>query len=126
VTAAAAQPGGPGSGAALDGAAGVTGIAPLLSAAGVSVSFAVGSALAARVRQQQRLLRAVDGVDLDLARGEALALVGESGSGKSTLALALAGLRPVDQGEIRFDGRVLPTRRSRADQRRIQMVFQDP
>ena len=126
MTAAAGQPGGPGTGAALDGAAGVTGIAPLLSAAGVSVSFAVGSALAARVRQQQRLLRAVDGVDLDLARGEALALVGESGSGKSTLALALAGLRPVDQGEIRFDGRVLPARRSHADQRRIQMVFQDP
>jgi len=126
VTAAAGQPGGPGTGAALDGAAGVTGTGPLLSAAGVAVSFAVGSALAARVRQQQRLLRAVDGVDLALARGEALALVGESGSGKSTLALALAGLRSVDQGEIRFDGRVLPTRRSRADQRRIQMVFQDP
>ncbi|HUZ51085.1 MAG TPA: ABC transporter ATP-binding protein [Streptosporangiaceae bacterium] len=126
MTAAAGQPGGPETGTALDGAAGVSGTAPLLSASGVAVSFAVGSALAARIRHQQRLLRAVDGVDLDLARGEALALVGESGSGKSTLALALAGLRPVDHGEIRFDGRVLPARRSRADQRRIQMVFQDP
>jgi oligopeptide/dipeptide ABC transporter ATP-binding protein len=92
----------------------------------MSVTFAVGSPLAARIRHEQRLLRAVDGVDLDLGRGEALALVGESGSGKSTFALALAGLRPVNAGEIRFDGRTLPTRRSRADQRRIQMVFQDP
>jgi peptide/nickel transport system ATP-binding protein len=102
------------------------GSGPLLSARGVRVSFTVGSPLAARIRHEQRLLRAVDGVDLELGRGEALALVGESGSGKSTFALALAGLRPADSGEIRFDGRILPARRSRADQRRIQMVFQDP
>ncbi len=122
---AAGQPGGPETGAVLDGA-GIAGPGPLLSASGVEVSFAVGSALAARIRHQQRQLRAVDGVDLDLAAGAALALVGESGSGKSTLALALAGLHPVDQGTIRYNGRVLPARRSRADQRRIQMVFQDP
>ncbi len=119
-----------GSGAALpvspDAGGGAASAAPLLSARDMAVHFHVGSRLAARVRHEQRLLRAVDGVDLELARGEALALVGESGSGKSTLALALAGMRPVDAGEVRFDGRVLPTRRSRADQRRIQMVFQDP
>jgi oligopeptide/dipeptide ABC transporter ATP-binding protein len=78
------------------------------------------------MRHEESVLHAVDGVDLDLRRGESLALVGESGSGKSTLALALTGVRPVDQGEIRFDGRRLPARRSRADRRRIQMVFQDP
>ncbi len=99
---------------------------PLLSARGVFVSFPVGSPLAARLRHEQRLLRAVDGVDLELRRGEALALVGESGSGKSTFALALAGLRQADAGEIRFEDRTLPARRARADQRRIQMVFQDP
>jgi oligopeptide/dipeptide ABC transporter ATP-binding protein len=99
---------------------------PLLTASGVSVSFPVGSQLAARIRHEERLLRAVDGVDLEIRRGEALALVGESGSGKSTLAQALAGLLPADRGEIRFDGRPLPARRSRADRRRIQMVFQDP
>ena len=99
---------------------------PLLAARGVSVSFSVGSQLVARIRHEERLLRAVDGVDLEIGPGEALALVGESGSGKSTLALALAGLRPADRGEIRFDGRVLPANRSRADRRRIQMVFQDP
>ena len=108
--------------------AGATGAArrPLLSATGIEVSFAVGSQLAARIRHEQRMLHAVDGVDLDLSRGEALALVGESGSGKSTLALTLAGLRAADRGEIRYEGRRLPDRRSRADQRRIQMVFQDP
>jgi oligopeptide transport system ATP-binding protein len=99
---------------------------PLLTATGVSVWFPVGSPLAARIHHEERLLRAVDGVDLSIGRGQALALVGESGSGKSTLALALAGLRPVDRGEIRLDGKVLAGRRSRADQRRVQMVFQDP
>ena len=98
----------------------------VLSVKDMAVSFTVGSRLAARIKNEPRLLRAVDGVDLDIAKGEALALVGESGSGKSTFALSLAGLRPADRGEIRFDGRVLPARRSSADQRRIQMVFQDP
>ena len=100
--------------------------APLLSAKDVAVYFAVGSALTARIRHEQRFLHAVDGVDLELAGGEAMALVGESGSGKSTFALALAGMRAVDRGEIAYKGRKLPARRSRADQRRIQMVFQDP
>jgi len=99
---------------------------PLLSAQGVSVSFQVCSPLAARIRGQERLLRAVDGVDLEVRRGEALALVGESGSGKSTFAQALSGLIRLDGGQISFDGRVLPASRSRADRRRIQMVFQDP
>jgi oligopeptide/dipeptide ABC transporter ATP-binding protein len=92
----------------------------------VRVTFRTGDTLAARLRHQEHLLRAVDGVDLQVERGEALGLVGESGSGKSTLARALAGLQPVDGGEIRLDGRRLPARRSRADHRRIQMVFQDP
>src|ERR1700729_3957998 len=96
---------------------------PLLTAHDLAVSFPVGAQLTARIRHTERLLRAVDGVDLEVRRGEALALVGESGSGKSTLALALTGLSPIAGGEIRFDGRVLPARRKHADQRRIQMVF---
>ena len=61
---------------AADGVAGGAGT-QILVARGVSVSFAVGSKLAARVRHEERLLRAVDGVDLAVGRGEALALVGE-------------------------------------------------
>src|SRR6201995_2008130 len=99
----------------------------ILEAAGIEVSFSVGSPLAARLRHQQHLLHAVDGVDLTVRRGEALALVGESGSGKSTLARAIAGIQRVNRGQVRLDGKVLPARRrSRADQRRVQMVFQDP
>jgi oligopeptide/dipeptide ABC transporter ATP-binding protein len=99
---------------------------PLLDARDLAVSFSLGSALVARLRHQENVLHAVDGVDLSIQRGEALALVGESGSGKSTLARALSGLQRPDRGEIRLDGKLLPARRSRADQRKIQMVFQDP
>ena len=99
---------------------------PLLTASGLSVTFSVGSPLAARLRHEEHLLRAVDGVDLEIQRGEALAIVGESGSGKSTLARALTGIAPVSGGEMRFDDRKLATRRKNRDRRRIQMVFQDP
>jgi oligopeptide/dipeptide ABC transporter ATP-binding protein len=99
---------------------------PLLTATDISVGFPVASSIGARLRHEERMLRAVDGVDLTIERGEALALVGESGSGKSTLARALTGLVPLNGGEIRLGDRVLSGRRSRADQRRVQMVFQDP
>ena len=74
-------------------------------------------------------LRAVDGVDLDIARGETVGLVGESGCGKSTLGKALLGLAPVTAGAVRFDGVDLTTLGARARvpyRRRMQMIFQDP
>src|SRR6201992_4150221 len=99
---------------------------PLLVATGLAVHFPVFSKLMARLRHTERMLRAVDGVDLDVRRGEALALVGESGSGTSNLAPALTGLQSTDAGQIQLEGRVLPGHRARDDRRRIQMVFQDP
>jgi len=74
------------------------------------------------------VVRAVDGVDLALARGETLAIVGESGSGKSTLARAIMGIELAHRGSIRFEGRTVlasgPERR--ALYRHLQLIFQDP
>jgi oligopeptide transport system ATP-binding protein len=74
-------------------------------------------------------LKAVDGVDLDIAKGESLALVGESGCGKSTLGAAILGMQPRTSGSIVFDGNDLEngTAKKRAERSRdIQIVFQDP
>jgi oligopeptide/dipeptide ABC transporter ATP-binding protein len=74
-------------------------------------------------------IRAVDGVDLDIRRGEVLGLVGESGSGKTTLGKTILRLVPATSGKIFFDGRDITALRG-ADlgrlRRRAQMIFQDP
>ena len=74
-------------------------------------------------------LQALDGITLDLARGQTLGLVGESGCGKSTLARTLMMLERPDEGTVRFDG-VDPFSLRGADllkfRSRVQMVFQDP
>lgn len=69
---------------------------------------------------------ALDGVDVSLNRRGVLGVVGESGSGKSTLSRVLIGLEAADAGTVALDGKEVGARRSRADRRRIQMVFQDP
>jgi oligopeptide/dipeptide ABC transporter ATP-binding protein len=75
------------------------------------------------------IVRAVNGVSLELAVGETLGLVGESGCGKSTLGKAILKLVPLAGGAIMVDGvDIAPLRRRRlADMRRkVQMIFQDP
>ena len=76
-----------------------------------------------------RELRAVDGVDLTVERGQTLGLVGESGSGKSTLARCITRLYAISAGQLLFDGTDITTfghRRLRPFRRRAQMIFQDP
>lgn len=74
-------------------------------------------------------MRAVDGVNFDLHRGEILSVVGESGCGKSTLAMAIAGLERPTSGSIVFEGTDVTGMKSAAlmaFRRRIQVIFQDP
>jgi oligopeptide/dipeptide ABC transporter ATP-binding protein len=74
-------------------------------------------------------VRAVDGVDLEIRRGETLGLVGESGCGKSTLARLITALLPVTAGKIILDGQDITRlrgRRLRRVRRKMQMIFQDP
>jgi peptide/nickel transport system ATP-binding protein len=81
-------------------------------------------------RQPKQLLRAVDDVSLEIARGETFALVGESGSGKSTVARMVVGLLPPTSGEVTIDGVSMTGAAPAADRRRVrrrmQMIFQDP
>lgn len=79
--------------------------------------------------RNETFVHAVDDVDLQLQRGEVIALVGESGCGKSTLSLTLMGLEEATQGTIIFEG-VDITHASNEQRKefrqRIQMIFQDP
>ncbi len=75
------------------------------------------------------LVRAVDGVTLEIVAGETVGLVGESGCGKSTLARMMVGLEDPSEGSVAFEGRDLATL-SRAERkafhRNVQLIFQDP
>ena len=105
--------------------------APLISVRDAARWFDVSQPWLERVmaRKPRQMLRAVDGVSFDIARGETLALVGESGCGKSTVARMLVGLYGLTRGEIQFDGQPVERmqgRSGRALRRRLQMIFQDP
>jgi ABC-type oligopeptide transport system ATPase subunit len=81
------------------------------------------------VRRSLGQVRAVDGVNLDIRRGETVGLVGESGCGKSTLARLILALDRPDEGTVTINGTdvfALPRRDLRAFRRHMQIVLQDP
>ena len=99
---------------------------PILEVKDIHVSFAgrvgLGAGLAGR---KATVARAVDGVSLELRKGEILALAGESGCGKTTMARAIMGLERPQRGTILYKGE--PVQKDlRAYRRKVQMVFQDP
>ena len=106
--------------------------APLVKVAGLSRYFDVSAPWLNRVidGQPRLVLRAVDGLDFEINRGETLALVGESGCGKSTVARLVVGLYRPTAGSIVFDGVDMAGLGGRAEmapiRRRLQMIFQDP
>lgn len=78
---------------------------------------------------KKKFVKAVDGVDITLQKGEILSLVGESGSGKTTTGKAILQLLPIREGQIFFDGKALDiTNKAQisAFRRKAQMIFQDP
>jgi len=78
---------------------------------------------------KNKFVKAIDGIDFSLSKGETLGLVGESGSGKSTTAYTVVGIQDITEGEINFRGKDISFdsgKRSLNEKKEIQMVFQDP
>ncbi len=99
---------------------------PLLSVRGLKKWFPVSSGVLQRTIAQ---VRAVDGVDLDIMKGETLGLVGESGCGKSTLGRTIIRLLDPTAGTIRFKGEDIARKHGgalRSLRREMTMIFQDP
>jgi len=99
---------------------------PMVSVRGLKVWFPVSSGVLQRTVAH---VHAVDGVDLDIMKGETVGLVGESGCGKSTLGRTLIRLLEPTAGSIHFKGEDITKERGerlRARRREMAMIFQDP
>jgi oligopeptide/dipeptide ABC transporter ATP-binding protein len=104
---------------------------PLLEVKGLKKHFTIGRSILAKLlaRQQDLLVRAVDGVDLNIQEGETLGLVGESGCGKSTLGRSILNIFPPTAGDVSFRGEnVLAYNKNELlkFRRQAQIIFQNP
>jgi oligopeptide transport system ATP-binding protein len=102
-------------------------VAPLVEVRGLQMHFPIseGIVLSRKIGD----VKAVDGVDFSIARGETLGLVGESGCGKTTTGRCILRLEKPTAGQIMFDGAdvaQMPRRELIALRRRMQVIFQDP
>ena len=109
---------------------------PLVSISGLEKRFDLSGSLleqitfeGGRFRRKQEAVHAINGVDLEVQKGEALCVVGESGCGKSTVARTVMGLLSPSAGEIHYDGQRidnLERKDSLPYRRKMQMIFQNP
>ena len=104
---------------------------PVLAARDLARYFDVSPPLLNRVIEgvPRQTLKAVDGVNFEIARGETFSLVGESGCGKSTVARLVVGLYTPTRGDLHFEGRNiagLSRKQLVPIRRKMQMIFQDP
>lgn len=99
----------------------------ILRVRGLKKHFPITSGIV--IQRQVGAVRAVDGIDFDVYRGETLGLVGESGCGKSTTGRTVLQLYRPTEGSVEFEGEELTTLKGddlRKMRRRMQIIFQDP
>jgi len=95
----------------------------LIEVEGMRKWFPIKSGMLTTVKSH---VRAVDGVDLQVKRGETLGIVGESGCGKTTLGRVILGLTPMTEGSVHYAGKDIRMMTNKDLRRRLQIVFQDP
>lgn len=99
---------------------------PLLEAVDVEKHYPITEGM---LKNQVGTVKAVDGISLEVPRGETVGIVGESGCGKSTAATSMLRLEEPTGGEVRFDGENIlnyDDKELKQFRRRAQMIFQDP
>jgi oligopeptide/dipeptide ABC transporter ATP-binding protein len=104
--------------------------APLVATRGLTKHYDLRRGLGRLLQPAEgHTVRALDGVDLEIARGETLGVIGESGCGKTTLGRTVLRLQEPTAGDVRFEGRdlaALDQAGLRGLRRRMQIIFQDP